>query len=84
MIWEFSLSEPKLFQIKYYAPGVGNMRVRWRGADDAKEDLEFAHLDRQVPAELRAETLDLEEQAYQISKEVYDQTPPAEIIPPIG
>ena len=78
---EFSQSEPEAFQIKYYAPGLGNVRVGWRGADATKEELELVdliQLDEQAIAEVRAAALDLEEHAYEISKEVYDQTLPAE------
>jgi hypothetical protein len=78
---EFSRSEPEAFQIKYYAPGVGNVRVSWRGADATKEELELVQLvqlDPQALAKVRAAALELEKSAYKISKEVYDQTPPAE------
>ncbi len=78
---EFSRSEPDAFQIKYYAPGVGNVRVSWRGADATKEELELVQLvqlDPQALATARAAALELESSAYKISKEVYDQTQPAE------
>jgi hypothetical protein len=78
---EFSRSEPDAFQIKYYAPGVGNIRVGWRGADATKEELELTDLVQLNPqdlAEVREAALAMEEHAYEISKEVYDQTPPAE------
>ncbi len=78
---EFSQSEPDAFQIKFYAPGVGNVRVSWRGADATKEELslvDLIQLEPQALAEARAAALELEERAYEISKEVYDQTPPAE------
>jgi hypothetical protein len=78
---EFSRSEPEAFQIKYYAPGVGNVRVSWRGADATKEELELVQLvqlDPQALAKVRAAALELENSAYELSKEVYDQTPPAE------
>ncbi|MFQ5922709.1 MAG: hypothetical protein ACE5M4_07675 [Anaerolineales bacterium] len=78
---EFSQSEPDAFQIKFYAPGVGNVRVGWRGADATREELELVDLillDPQALEEIRAGALELEKRAYEISKEVYDQTPPAE------
>ncbi len=81
MTEEFSRSEPDAFQIKYYAPGVGNVRVSWRGADATKEELELVQLiqlDPQALAKVRAAALELESSAYKISKEVYDQTQPAE------
>jgi hypothetical protein len=81
---EFSQSEPDAFQIKYYAPGVGNVSVGWRGADATKEELELIdliELDPQALAQVQAAALDLEKSAYEISKEVYDQTLPAEQLP---
>ncbi len=77
---EFSESEPNAFQIKYYAPGVGNIKVRWRGDDANREELDLVELN-----ELSAEEMDavrdlalaMEAQAYERSKEVYDQTAPS-------
>ena len=81
---EFSQSEPDAFQVKYYAPGVGNVRVGWRGEDASREELElveYTQLSLEALAEVRAEALALEAHAYEISKEVYDQTPPSEQVP---
>jgi len=77
---EFSQSEPNAFQVKSYAPGVGNVKVTWRGDDATREELELTELNILTPeelAEVRAKALELEAHAYEISKEVYDQTPPA-------
>jgi hypothetical protein len=55
--------------------------VGWRGADATKEELELTDLVQLNPqdlAEVREAALAMEEHAYEISKEVYDQTPPAE------
>jgi hypothetical protein len=41
VIEEFSREEPGAFQIKYYAPGIGNIRVNWRGDDATREKLEL-------------------------------------------
>ncbi len=38
---EASLAEPGAFQLKYYARGVGEVRVGWRGTDETKEELEL-------------------------------------------
>lgn len=84
VIEEFSREEPNAFQLKYYARGVGNVRVGWKGADATKETLElvdFVQLSPEALAEVRAQALELERRAYEISKEVYDQTPPVE---PLG
>ena len=78
---EFSQSEPNAFQVKYYVPGIGNVRVGWRGDDASQEELELVELNRLNPeqmADTRAQALELEKRAYAISKEVYDQTPVSE------
>ncbi len=78
---EFSQSEPDAYQVKYYAPRVGNFRVGWRGEDASREELELAELIQLEPealAEARTAALALEKHAYEISKEVYDQTMPCE------
>ena len=81
---EFSQSEPDAYQVKYYAPGVGNIKVEWRGQDASQEELQLTKLIHLSPAELaevRAKTLAHEERAYKTSKEVYDQTLPMEPAP---
>jgi hypothetical protein len=78
---EFSREEPDAFQLKYYAPGVGNVRVGWRGDDPSKEVLKLTKLVQLGPealAQVRSEALALEQRAYEISKDVYGRTPPAE------
>jgi len=77
---ETSLDEPGAFQLKYYAPGVGNVRVGWRGDDATQEELElveFTQLDEEAMADARAEALALEQHAYEISPGVYAHTEPA-------
>jgi hypothetical protein len=81
---EFNQEEPGAFQLKYYARGVGNVQVGWRGADATRETLElveYVQLSPEALAEVRAQALELEQRAYEISKEVYDQTPPSEAPP---
>jgi hypothetical protein len=81
MTEEFSREEPDAFQLKYYAPNVGLVRVGWSGADATREVLELIDLIQLSPqalAEVRAQALEQEKRAYEISKEVYDQTLPAE------
>jgi len=76
---EYSQSEPEAFQVKSYAPGIGNIKVTWRGDDATHEELELVELvelDADALAEIRAAALALEAHAYEISKEVYDQTAP--------
>jgi hypothetical protein len=81
---EFSQSEPDAFQVKYYAPGVGNIKVEWRGQDASQEELQLTKLIHLSPvelAEVRSKTLAHEERAYKTSKEVYDQTLPMKPAP---
>jgi len=81
VIAESSLAEKDAFQLKYYARDVGEIRVDWRGADATQEALElvdFMLLSPEALAQVRALALELEKHAYEISKEVYALTPPAE------
>ena len=81
VIAESSLEEEDAYQLKYYAPGVGNVRVGWRGADATQEELElvdYVELSPEALADVRAEALELEKHAYEVSQDVYGQTPPAE------
>jgi hypothetical protein len=78
---EFTREEPGAHQLKYYAPGLGNVRVGWRGNDPSKETLVLTNvrrLDAQGMARARAEALKLEDRAYRISSDVYARTPRAE------
>ena len=78
---EFERSKPDAYQLKYYAPGVGNVRVGWRGAkEDSREVLvldRIRHLDRRAMAAVRRAVLDLERSAYRHSADVYGTTAPA-------
>jgi len=81
---EFSQSEPNAFQVKYYAPGVGNIKVGWRGDDASREILDLITLTQLSPdemAEVRAAALELEQSALENSKEVYAATSPLEYAP---
>jgi hypothetical protein len=85
VIAETSAGEPDAQQLKYYARGVGNVRVGWRGAGEkTKETLELTRieqLDAAALAEVRASALEMERNAYQRSKTVYAHTAPAERAP---
>jgi hypothetical protein len=78
---EFEPGAPGAFQLKYYAPGVGNVRVGWRGPnEEEKEKLELTSLKRLSPqamAKVRKEALALDKRAYKRSGEVYGKTQPA-------
>jgi len=81
---ESSLGEEGAFQLKYYSRGVGEVRVGWRGADETKEELElveYMKLSPEALAEVRANVLEVEKHAYEVS-DVYKQTSPLEY--PVG
>lgn len=78
---EFNPDEPGKSQLKYYAPGVGNIRVGWLGNDPGKEVLTLVKIVRLMPvglAKARAEALKIEAYAYAKKKAVYGGTKPAE------
>jgi hypothetical protein len=78
---EFNPDEPGAFQLKYYASGVGNVRVGWRGKkEEEKETLELVdlnHLSSEALAKVRKKALEMDQRAYERS-EVYRETPPAQ------
>lgn len=79
IIEEYSQAEPNAFQLKYYAPGVGIVRVGWRGEDASKENLELVEFIELTPdqlAEARTAALALEQSAYQRVPDVYADSPP--------
>jgi len=82
IIAETSAAEPDAQQLKHYARGVGEVRVTWRGAGEkTKETLELTRIERLDAAglaEVRAKALEMERNAYERSKTVYANTPPAE------
>lgn len=76
VIDEFEPTKPGAHQLKYYARGVGNVRVGWRGVDADREVLVLRKVVRLGPPALarsRAKALELEERAA-----VYGRTAPAE------
>jgi hypothetical protein len=79
---EFNPDEPGASQLKYYALGVGNVRVGWRGEkEEEKETLELVelnHLDPEALAKVRKKALEMDGRAYERSSEVYRETPKAE------
>jgi hypothetical protein len=80
VIEEFERNKPGAYQLKYYAPGVGDVRVGWRGpAEEEKEGLDLVRnvrLDPEALAEARADALELEDHAYEL-KDFYKETKPA-------
>jgi hypothetical protein len=81
MIDETSQAEPDAHQLKYFAPGVGNIKVGWLGEDASKERLELTkvnELSADQLAEARAEALQEEQHAYLVSPHIYGKTQPME------
>jgi hypothetical protein len=81
VIDEFNNEEPGAHQLKFYAPGVGNVRVGWRGDATDQENLElvkFEQLGAEELAKAREAALKLEQNAYNEAKEAYGPTPRSE------
>jgi hypothetical protein len=81
VIAESSLGEEGAYQLKYYAPDVGNVQVGWKGTDEAQEELKLVEYKQLTPEELadfRAQALELEKRAYEISQDIYGETSPLE------
>jgi hypothetical protein len=77
---EWDAADPAARQLKYYARGVGNVRVDWTGRDEEQEVLSLVNLTRLSPQALAAastEALRLERFAYRASKGLYGRTAPA-------
>jgi hypothetical protein len=84
---EWDAADPAAHQRKYYARGVGNIRVGWAGQDEGQEVLSLVNLvtlNPQAMADVRRELLKLEQRAYKRSKHLYGRTTPAEQPPGTG
>jgi hypothetical protein len=77
---EFNPDEPDAYQLKYYAPGVGNVRVGWRGKKEEEREMlklvHYRHLSPEALAKARGKAMKMDRRAYERS-EVYRDTPPA-------
>lgn len=77
---EFSLDQPGRHQLKYYAPGLGTVRVGWTGSREVDREtlvlVAAAHLGPAALARVRTAVLRQERHAYAISKDVYGRTDP--------
>jgi hypothetical protein len=68
----------RIYQLKYYARGVGEIQVGWRGDPQAAEELKLVEVSQLSPealAAVRTEALALEAHAYEISGEYYFTAP---------
>ena len=85
IVAETSKAEPNAEQLKYYARGIGKVRVGWRGEGEKLQEVleltEFSQLGPEALAQARAAALKLEKSAYNVSKDVYGATTPAEHLP---
>jgi hypothetical protein len=80
VIDEFNRDEPDAHQLKYYAPGVGGVRVGWAGAKEEEQEVmqlaKLVHLDATALGKIEAAALALDKHAYEVSKDVYGTTEP--------
>ena len=79
---EFSRDEPGAYQLKYYAPGVGNVRVGWGGPNEEEHEVlvltDLVQLDADALAEARKNALQQEARAYENSRAAYGGTLPSQ------
>jgi len=74
---EYNPDEPGRWQLKYYAPGVGNIKVGWLGKDPDKEAtalVKLVHLDPAALAQVRRAALAFDKRAYKTRPKVYGGT----------
>ena len=80
VIDEFNPDEAGMHQLKFYARGVGGIRVGWRGVNEVeREVLELVSIEHLTPEqidELRRTVLAQEARAYRLSPDVYGTTEP--------
>ena len=76
---ERSPDEPKARQIKYYAPGVGNVRVGFEGEgqNESLVLIELEHLGPAALARVSEQALALDRRGYSVSRKLYGRTPRA-------
>jgi hypothetical protein len=79
-IEEGSPEEPSAHQFKYYAPGVGTVRVGFAGRGDAEalELVERTQMDAAAIALVRAEVTKIDRRGYRVSRDFYGRTAPAQ------
>ena len=80
VIDEFNPDEPDAHQLKYYARGVGGVRVGWRGTREEEREVmvlvSLQHLSPEQMDQVRREALAQEARAYRLSPDVYGTTQP--------
>jgi hypothetical protein len=78
-----ALEKGDAHQRKFYAPGLGNIRVGAAGGTEQEVLVlvKLSHLDPGALAQAREEALKLERRAYRVRKDVYGGTQPAKHTP---
>ncbi len=80
VIAEGSEAEPDAKQLKYWAPGIGNVRVGWKGEGEKTQEVlelvDIIELGEENLADIHKKALELEKSAYEKSKNVYGKTEP--------
>ena len=81
VVEEYEPRFPAAFQLKYYASGVGGIRIGWRGPnEEEQEEMEltsFTQLDADALARVRTAVLEQEHRGY-----AYGRTEPAQPLEP--
>jgi hypothetical protein len=81
VIREFETGKPDAYQVKYYARGLGNVRVGWAGSKDKDKEIlvltKVVHLSPAGLRNARAQALKMEKNAYARGKDVYGRSQPA-------
>ena len=79
---EFERDKPGAFQLKFYAPQIGNVRVGWRGHNEKEQEtlvlIDVIHLDDAALREIDAAALELDANGYERAPDSWGLTPPAE------
>lgn len=82
VIREFSRDEPGAYQLKYYAPGVGGIRVGWLGQNEDEHEtlrlVEYRRLTSEELATVRKKVLAQDQRGYEYAEDSYGLTAPAE------
>jgi hypothetical protein len=92
VIEEFERNKPGAYQLKYYAPGVGEVRTGWRGEKEEEREtvklVDYQHLSPEALAKIREKAIELDRRGYEqqekvgpfwrYTKEVYSHTQPVE------
>ena len=76
---EFNRDEPGASQLKFYAPGVGTVRIGWAGPnEEEREEMELVSIEHLTPEEmdeLRQTVIEQDLRAYEHVADIYAGTP---------